>query len=350
MQLPKYTTTVVGSYSVPRFYEVIELQIEAGVLQPEDMEQAQFHATQAAIMDQQIAGIDIITGGEMHRRTNNRHAPPNAMLNYFWQRLPGFSTETRPKRISVNDANVFHPAAICTGPITYADLGLVDEFNTVSAFAQKPVKITMTGPHMLAKVAYDEYYRDLKRMMFDIAAVINRNFLELEAAGCRHIQVDEPLFALADDEEMAWAVEAVNVTTDGLKHASVHQHVCQGNYAVGPEYDGQIGHRYFEGRYPAKQIAEIECDVLMVEGDMAHLYEGLLGDKQLAVGAVNVQDLNVETPEAVAERIVALTWLPPEQTLITSTCGMNHLPRQIAFGKLKAMSAAKRILGGADSS
>ena len=349
MQFPKYTTTVVGSYSVPRFYEVIELQIEAGVLQPEDMEQAQYHATQAAISDQQVAGIDIITGGEMHRRTNNRHAPPNAMLNYFWQRLPGFSTETRPKRISVNDANVFHPAAICTGPITYADLGLVEEFNTVSAFAHKPVKITMTGPHMLAKVAYDEYYHDLERMMFDIAKVINRNFLELEAAGCRHIQVDEPLFAMADDEEMAGAVEAVNMATEGLKHASVHQHVCQGNYAVGPEYDGQIGHRYFAGRYPAPHIARIECDVLMVEGDMAHLYEGLLGDRQLAVGAVNVQDLNVETPEAIAERIVALSWLPPEQTLITSTCGMNHLPRQIAFGKLKAMSGAKRILGGADS-
>lgn len=346
MRFPKYTTTVVGSYSVPRFYEVIELQIEAGVLQPEDMATAQFHATQAAIMDQQVAGIDIITGGEMHRRTNNRHAPPNAMLNYFWQRLPGFSTETRPKRISVNDANVFHPAAICTGPITDADLGLVDEFTTVSAFAQKAVKITMTGPHMLAKVAYDEHYHDMKRMMFDIAKVINRNFRALEEAGCRNIQVDEPLFALADDEEMGWAVEAVNMATDGLKHASIHQHVCQGNYAVGPEYDGQIGHRYFEGRYPARQIAQINCDVLMVEGDMAHLYDGLLGDKQLAVGAVNVQDMTIESPETIAERITALAWLAPEQTLITSTCGMNHLPRQIAFGKLQAMVRAKEVLGG----
>lgn len=346
MHYPKYTTTVVGSYSVPRFYEIIEMQIEAGVLSPEDMEMAQFHATQAAIMDQQVAGIDLITGGEMHRRTNNRHAPPNAMLNYFWDRLPGFSSETRPKRISVNDANVTHPAAICTGPITYADLGLVDEFKTVSSFAQVPVKITMTGPHMLAKVAYDDYYGDLNRMMWDLAEVLRRNFLDLEVAGCRHIQVDEPLFALADDEEVAAAVEAINMATADLKQASVHQHICQGNYAVGPEYDGQIGHRYFEGRYPAAAIAKIDCDVLMVEGDMAHLYEGLLGDKQLAVGAVNVQDLTVETPEMIAERITALSWLAPEQTLITSTCGMNHLPRQIAFGKLKAMAGAKRILGG----
>lgn len=346
MHYPKYTTTVVGSYSVPRFYEIIEMQIEAGVLGPEDMETAQFHATQAAIMDQQVAGIDIITGGEMHRRTNNRHAPPNAMLNYFWQKLPGFSRETRDKRISVNDANVFHPASVCTGPITYADLGLVDEFKSVSAYAQKPVKITMTGPHMLAKVAFDEHYSDLKRMMFDLAKVINRNFLDLEAAGCRHIQVDEPLFALTDEDEMRAAVEAVNMCTQGLKHASVHQHVCQGNYAVGPEYDGQIGHRYFQGKYPTKQIAEIDCDVLMVEYDMASGYEGLLGDKQLAVGAVDVQDMAVEAPEKIIERIDALRWLPPEQTLITSTCGLNHLPRQIAFGKLKAMSAAKAILLG----
>ena len=57
------------------------------------MEQAQYHATQAAIADQQIAGIDIITGGEMHRRTNNRHAPPNAMLNYFWEKMPGFARD-----------------------------------------------------------------------------------------------------------------------------------------------------------------------------------------------------------------------------------------------------------------
>ncbi len=94
-------------------------------------------------------------------------------------------------------------------------------------------------------------------------------------------------------------------------------------------------------------IADIDCGVLMVEGDMAHLYEGLLGDTQLAVGAVNVQDMAVEEPEVIAERITALKWLAPEQTLITSTCGMNHLPRQIAFGKLKAMCVAQRTLGGA---
>jgi 5-methyltetrahydropteroyltriglutamate--homocysteine methyltransferase len=343
---PKYTTTVVGSYSVPRWYEVIEEQVEAGSVPPDEMENAQFRATQGAILDQEVAGIDLITGGEMHRRTNNRHAPPNAMLNYFWQRLPGFSKETRPKRISVQHANVFHPAAVCTGPISYADLGLVDEFRTVSSFARAPVKITMTSPFMLAKVAYDEYYGDLGRMMQDIARVINRNFLALEEAGCEHVQLDEPLFAIAGDEELNAAVEAINMCTEGLTRAAVQVHVCQGNYVISPEVDGRIGHRYFEGRYPAAAIARIDCDALLIEGDMAQHYAGLLRNQQLAIGAVNVQDLDVETGETVAERISEHVWLPPEQTMITSSCGFNHLPRQIAFGKMKAMVEAKAILSG----
>ena len=342
---PKYTTTVIGSYSVPRWYEALEKQVEAGTLSNGDMEDAQYRATQAAILDQQTAGIDIITGGEMHRRTNNRHAPPNAMLNFFWEKIPGFSKKTRPKPITTKDPNVFHPAAICNGPIDYGDLGLVDEFEMVSKFAKKEVKITMTGPHMLAKVAWDEHYGDMGKMMQDLAKVINRNFKDLEKAGCQYIQIDEPLFAISDDPEVEAAVEAINLSLEGVKNVSVQVHICQGNYAVGADYDGQIGHRYFDtGRYPAELICKINCDVLLIEHDQTDKYEGLLGNKFLAVGAVDVQDFNVESAETIGERIKKHSWLSPEQTLITSSCGMNHLPRHIAFGKLKAMTAAKELL------
>jgi 5-methyltetrahydropteroyltriglutamate--homocysteine methyltransferase len=311
------------------------------------MEDAQFRATEAAILDQEIAGIDIITGGEMHRRTNNRHAPPNAMLNFFWEKIPGFSKETRPKAITAKDPKVFHPAAICKGPLQYADLGLVEEYKAVSKYTSKAVKITMTGPHMLAKVAVDEHYNNIAAMMQDLAKLMNRNFKNLEAAGCQYIQIDEPLFAVSDDNEVMAAVEAINLATEGLKNVSVQVHVCQGNYAVGPEYDGQIGHRYFDtGRYPAELICKINCDVLLIEHDQTPEYEGIIGNKYLAVGAADVQDFNMESAETIAERISKHSWLPPEQTLITSSCGMNHLPRHIAFGKLQAMAGAKRILAG----
>ncbi len=341
----EYTTTVVGSYSVPRWYEALEKRVEAGTLSKADMADAQYRATQAAILDQEAAGIDIITGGEMQRRTNNRHAPPNAMLNFFWEKLPGFAKETRPRQITTKDPNVFHPAAVCTGPITDADLGLVDEYKMVSIYASKEVKITMTGPHMLAKVAYDEHYHNMSKMMQDLAKVMNRNFKDLETAGCKYIQIDEPLFAISEDDEVEAAVDAINTAIEDLPNVSIQVHVCQGNYAIGPEYNGQIGHRYFDtGRYPAELICKINCDVLLIEHDQTPRYEGLLGNKRLAVGAADVQDFNVESSETIVERITKYKWLAPEQTLITSSCGMNHLPRHIAFGKLKAVVGAQRIL------
>jgi 5-methyltetrahydropteroyltriglutamate--homocysteine methyltransferase len=345
----RYTTTVIGAHSVPRWYEAMDRLVAAGQMSSVDFADAQLRASQAAILEQEIAGIDVITGGEMHRRAHNRHAPPNAMLNHFWRMIPAFQGETKPKPITPHDPNVFHPAAICRGPIIDSiDLGLVDEFKTVSSFARQPVKITMTGPHLLAAVAYDEYYSDTLRMMADFGKLLRQNFKKLTDAGCKHLQIDEPYFTASSEGEVAAAVDVINMSIEDVPsdvHVSVH--VCQGNYAVGPDYDGQIGHRYFDtGRYKADLVCRIECDAYLIEHDMTPHFEGLLGDRQLGVGAVDVQAPNIETGEIVAERITAHKWLSPEQTIITSSCGFNHLPRHIALGKLRAMSEAKAILIG----
>jgi 5-methyltetrahydropteroyltriglutamate--homocysteine methyltransferase len=349
VRYPRYATTVIGAYSVPDWYEALDRLVAVGQLSMGSMADAQYRAGEAAIHDQELASIDVITGGEMHRRTHNRHSPPNAMLNYFWQKIPAFQGSTRPKAITPRDPDVFHPAATCRGRIEEnVDLGLVDEFNMVSALTRKPVKITMTGPHMLAKVAYDEHYNDLPRMMTDLSKLLRRNFTLLAAAGCKNIQIDEPLFTLSGEQEIDNAVQAINLAIEDLPgDIHVSMHICQGNYAVGKEYDAQIGHRYFDvGRYKADKICNIECSSYLIEYDMAQHYEGLLGNKQLGVGAVDVQDPKVETGELVASRIRALRWLAPEQTIVTSSCGFNHLPRRTAMGKLSAMTEAKRILGG----
>ncbi|MBA2375505.1 MAG: hypothetical protein M3494_05060 [Actinomycetota bacterium] len=363
MAIEKYTTTVVGAHSLPRWYETLEKQVEAGNLTKEDMADAQARASQAALSDEEAAGIDVVNGGEMHRRQNNRHAPPNAMLNFFWQKMPGFEKEpsaeygivTRPMPITPKDDGVFHPAAVCTEKITYGDLSLVEEFEFVSKHARNrdKVKVTMTGPHMLAKVAHDEFYGgDLRAMMLDIAEVINRNFKELEEAGCKHIQIDEPLFAVGGitREEVEAAIEANNACWEGVNTAFKWTHVCQGNYAVGEAYDGQIGHRYFDIEpYPTELICDIECDAIMNEGDMTPVYEGKLKNQQLAIGVADVQQLEVETPETLVERMREWGmggWLPEEQTLITSSCGMNHLTRNVANGKLAAMAGARNLLRG----
>ncbi len=349
VRYPKYATTVIGAHSVPDWYEALDRLLAVGQLSMASLADAQYRASQAAVLDQELAGIDIVTGGEMHRRTHNRHAPPNAMLNFFWQKIPAFHGSTRPKPITRHDPDVFHPAATCKKRITEKiDLGLVDEFKLVSALTAKPVKITMTGPHMLAKVAYDEYYHDMAKMMRDLGKLLRHNFGMLIAAGCRHIQIDEPLFTMSDQDEVAAAVDAVNLAIEGIpEEVHVSAHICQGNYAVGKEYDGQIGHRYFDtGRYKAELVCRIQCSSYLIEHDMTPHYQGLLADKQLGIGAVDVQDPKIESAETIVERIRAHGWLAPEQTILTSSCGFNHLSRQVAFGKLKALTQAKRMLGG----
>ena len=115
-----YATTVVGAYSVPRWYEALDRLVTMGQLPSGDFIDAQLQATQAAILEQETAGIDVITGGEMHRRTHNRHAPPNAMLNHFWDRIPAFHSANRPRPISPHDPNAYfirRPYAAATSTI-----------------------------------------------------------------------------------------------------------------------------------------------------------------------------------------------------------------------------------------
>jgi len=349
VRYPRYATTVIGAHSVPDWYEALDRLLSVGQLSMSSMADAQYRGTEAAVLDQELAGIDVVTGGEMHRRTHNRHSPPNAMLNHFWQKIPAFQGSTRPKPITPHDPNVFHPAATCRARITdNIDLGLVDEFNMVSALTRRPVKITMTGPHMLAKVAYDEHYHDLGKMMNDLGKLLRHNFQKLAAAGCKHIQIDEPLFTMSDEKEVETAVATINLAIEDLPDdVHVSTHICQGNYAVGKEYDAQIGHRYFDaGHYKADLVCKIECSSYLVEHDMADQYERFLGERQLGIGAADVQDPKIESGETVADRIKKQAWLAPEQTIVTSSCGFNHLPRNVAFGKLNAMAEAKRILGG----
>jgi 5-methyltetrahydropteroyltriglutamate--homocysteine methyltransferase len=248
----KYTTTVIGAHSVPRWYEAMDRLVAAGQLPPGDFADAQLRASQAAILEQEIAGIDVITGGEMHRRTHNRHSPPNAMLNHFWQKIPSFQGETKPKPITPHDPHVFHPAAICRGPILDSiDLGLVEEFRTVSSFARKPVKVTMTGPHLLAAVAYDEYYNDTPKMMADFGKLLHQNFKRLTEAGCKHIQIDEPYFTASSEGEVAAAISVINeVIADLPEEVHVKVHICQGTFSRARNErfrDGDVFRRVFEG-------------------------------------------------------------------------------------------------------
>ena len=118
---PSYTTTVIGAHSVPRWYEALDRLVTWASSRRAISRTRNFARRRPRSWNRRVAGIDVITGGEMHRRTHNRHSPPNAMLNHFWQKIPSFQGETQPKPITKHDPNVFHPAAICRGPILEYD-------------------------------------------------------------------------------------------------------------------------------------------------------------------------------------------------------------------------------------
>jgi 5-methyltetrahydropteroyltriglutamate--homocysteine methyltransferase len=203
-------------------------------------------------------------------------------------------------------------------------------------------------PALTCALGWHDFYNNLLRMMLDLAKLLRHNFRLLAAAGCKNIQIDEPLFTMFDDEEVAAAVAAINSALEVLPNdIHVSEHFCQGSFAVSKEYDAQIGHRYFDaGRYKAALVSTIECSSYMVKYGMASHYEGLLGNQQLNVGAVDVRDPKTETGEVVADHIRSCRWLVPEQTTVTASCGFSHLSRRTAFGKLRALAEAKRILGG----
>jgi 5-methyltetrahydropteroyltriglutamate--homocysteine methyltransferase len=340
------TTTVVGSYTVPDWYPVLEEAVLRGQLDPAIARDAQATAAKAAIKDHELAGIDVVVDGELFRRLNNRHGPPNAMINYFTSKIPGFAKETRNKYISPVDKTVYHPAPIVKGKLEPVPLGLVDELTFLKANTSRPVKIAMTGPHFITKVAWNEHYAGDEELAMALAGVINAELKRLSAAGCDVVQIDEALWVLFPDD-LEWAVRAVNACLDGVKSKSV-LHICQGNY--NPDPTQHVGRRLFTGDYANlfPRLLDVHADLVQTEfhkDDIKtlDLFKRYAWPKGLGFGVVDVQDHTVEKADDLLRRVErALEVVPADRLWITPACGMNHLPRNVAFGKLCVLAETAR--------
>lgn len=224
----------------------------------------------------------------------------------------------------------------------------MDELSFLRATTQHPVKIAMTGPHMFARVVWDEHYRDPEALAMDMAAVVNAELRRLDEAGCDVIQLDEPiLWFLPPDQP--WGIRAINACFEGVKRAKKALHVCQGNY--NPDPAAHVGIRIFPAEFAAilPVIQEANVDVVLVafaslrEEDLTALHD-FPADKALGVGAVDVQNYRVETPEEVAQTIQRVAaFIDPERLWVNPDCGLNHLPRDVAFVKLRALVAGAQL-------
>jgi 5-methyltetrahydropteroyltriglutamate--homocysteine methyltransferase len=182
---PTFRTTVVGSYSVPDWYPALRDAVATGRLAPAAFADARAVAARAAVKDQEAAGIDVVSDGELFRRDDNAFGPPNAMIAHFAAKIPGFAPGLRPKTgITPVAPDAALPAPVVVDALRPAELGLADELRFLRETTRRPVKIAMTGPHMFARIAWDEHYRDPEALAMDMARVVNAELRRLDRAGC----------------------------------------------------------------------------------------------------------------------------------------------------------------------
>src|SRR5271170_914367 len=196
MTLPILPTTVVGSYSMPGWLERLKTEYHARRISQRDLDEIHDTAVKAAIKDQETAGIDIITDGEL-RRDN--------MIDYFVERLPGVQFDRSSKKFYYD----FYDSEVL-GKLPSGTLGLTGDFRFLRANTDRETKFCITGPHSLSKRIRNKHYLSEEAFAMDLARVMNLELKELAKAGARRIQIDEPYLS-GYPEDLNWEVEALNV-------------------------------------------------------------------------------------------------------------------------------------------
>src|SRR4029077_4999676 len=191
MALPILPTTMVGSYAMPGWLERLKTEYFARRISRQELDEIHDTAVKAAIKDQEIAGLDIVTDGEP-RRDN--------MVDYFLERFPGVQIDRTSKKFYYD----FYDRAV-KGKLPMASLGLVQDFKFLQTFAERETKFCVTGPHCLVKRIRNEFYPSEEALAMDIARVMNMELKALAKAGRPLMQIDEPYYS-GFPEDLPWAV------------------------------------------------------------------------------------------------------------------------------------------------
>ena len=327
MTLPILPTTVVGSYSMPGWLERLKTEYFARRISRHDLDEVHDTAVKAAIKDQEVAGLDIVTDGEL-RRDN--------LIDYFVERLPGVDIDRSSKKFYYD----FYDSSV-SAKLPMAPLGLADDFRFLKKFTEREAKFCVTGPHSLTKRIRNEFYQSEEALAMDIARVMNLELKELVKAGAKIIQIDEPYFSGFPDD-ISWGVNALNAMVEGVG-ATIAVHICYGNRYGKPSWEGS--YRYLFPKILDAKIHQLTLEFARRGGEDLDVFKQLPSPFQLGVGVIDVKTQAVETPDVVAERIrKALEVVPAERMFILPDCGCFHLPRDVAFAKLCAMVEGTKIV------
>jgi 5-methyltetrahydropteroyltriglutamate--homocysteine methyltransferase len=327
MTLPILPTGIVGSYAMPGWLERLKTEYFARRISRHDLDEIYDAAIKAAIKDQEIAGLDIVTDGEPQR---------DNMVDYFVERLPGVQIDHSSKKFYYD----FYDSSV-QGKLPMASLGLVKDFRFLRTFTERGTKICITGPHCLTKRIRNQFYPSEEAFANDIARVMNLELKALAKAGAKLIQIDEPYYS-GFPEDLSWGVKVLNTLVEGVD-AKIAVHICYGNRYGKPSWEGS--YRYLFPRILEAKVHQLTLEFARRGGEDLDLFKEFNPPFELGVGVIDVKTHDIETADMVAERIrKALEVVPPEKAYVLTDCGCFHLPRDVAFAKMQAMVEGTRIV------
>ncbi len=330
-------TSTAGSLPKPTWLAQPETLWSPWKLQNEELVLGKRDALRLSLDDQLRAGIDIVSDGEQTRQH---------FVTTFIEHLSGVDFEKRQTVKIRNRYDASVPTVVSA--VERQQPVFVEDAKYLRQLTNKPIKWALPGPMTMIDTLYDNHYKSREKLAWEFAKILNQEARELEAAGVDIIQFDEPAFNVFFDEVNDWGIAALERAAEGLK-CETAVHICYG-YGIKANTDWKktLGSewRQYEEAFPKLQtssidIISLECHNSRVPMDLLALIRG----KKVMVGAIDVATNTIETPEEVANTLrKALQFVDAENLYPSTNCGMAPLSRQVASGKLHALSAGADII------
>jgi 5-methyltetrahydropteroyltriglutamate--homocysteine methyltransferase len=338
MELPLLPTMLVGSYAQPDW--LIDRERLAGRFPPRvrarelwripeaHLQEAQDDATLLAIRAQDEAGLDMLTDGEIRRESYS---------NRFATALHGVDIDN--PGTALDRSGHPNPVPRIVGPIRRRHPVEVDDVRFLRAHTDRPIKMTVPGPFTMTQQAQNEHYPDEPSTALDYAAAVNEEIRDLFAAGADMVQIDEPYLQARPEKAREYGVVALERALDGVAGPTA-VHICFGYAAI--IHDRPSGYSFLP------EMAACSCDAVSIETAQSDLDCSVLAElpgKKIILGVLDLGDHTVETPDVVADRIRrALPHVAAENVIPAPDCGLKYLPRDVAFGKMRALAEGARLV------
>ena len=295
---------------------------------PDWLDQAQDDATILAIRDQERAGLDILTDGEIRRESYS---------NRFATALDGVDLDNPGTITSRSGHPILVPRVV--GKIRRRHPVQVRDIQFLRANTDRQIKITVPGPFTMSQLAQNDFYKSEEEMALDYAGAVNEEIKDLFAAGADYVQIDEPYMQAYPDKAREYGLTAVNRAFEGVKGTTA-LHICFGYAAI--IHQRPSGYSFLP-ELAGSPVQQISIETAQSKLDCSVLTK--LPGKTIILGVLDLSTHEIETPETVAERIRrALPYIAPEKVIVAPDCGLKYLPRDVAFGKMKAMADGARLV------